>query len=216
MKRFFTALALLMVLASCGGKKEAAAPVPSSEPAASAPAKAAAPAATTAPTPDATPAGETKPAAEPQAVAASDNTMLYFYDDVLATDQPKKPSFELQTPKFAMTEDKVWQVERATAIAYGKDGSETRFIAEAGVFDENTKTAKLSGGVSVTFGTQKVALQDMTWTNETHSAVSENPVTVTDGETNLKAARMEYHADNKTLVLHNLSGTVSMKEAQQQ
>ncbi|MDZ4857715.1 MAG: LPS export ABC transporter periplasmic protein LptC [Candidatus Hydrogenedentes bacterium] len=164
--------------------------------------------------PDAAPVSTPGQIQEPEDFATIGNTTLRFFDDVLESDQPKTPTFELRAPKLSMTEDNVWVVEQATAVAFAEDGSETTFVAGAGRFDDNTKTAILSGGVNVTFGTQQVALQDMTWSNETHTASSSNPVTVTDGETRLEAASMEYHAHTKTLLLHGLSGTVSMKRAQ--
>ncbi len=163
------------------------------------------------------PAAETAAPAPPPAeenFATSGSTTLRFFENVLESDQPATATFELRAPKLSMTEDNVWIVEQATAVAFGEDGSETTFVAGTGRFDNNTKTASLAGGVSVTFGTQRVELTDMTWTNETRTAASQNPVVVTDGDTRLEAASMEYQAGTKTLLLRDLSGTVSMKGAQ--
>lgn len=57
-------------------------------------------------------------------------------------------------------------------------------------------------------------MQDVIWTNETMTAATQNPVVVSDGDTKLQAASMEYNTDTRTLALHNLSGAVSLAASQ--
>lgn len=203
MKRHYTILFAALVVAACGPSgKEANEPGP----------------------PAVSPALEssesTRPAAQPapelakipeDTVASSSGTKLRYFRDVLDSDQPQKPSFELEADRFSMTEDNVYVVEKATAVAYGKDGTETRFEAGGGEFDDNTKTTKLTGNVVCSMGTQRVEMQDVIWTNETQTAATPNPVVVSDGETKLQAQSMEYNTDTKTLRLPTLSGIVSTK-----
>ncbi|MCC6155536.1 MAG: LPS export ABC transporter periplasmic protein LptC, partial [Candidatus Hydrogenedentes bacterium] len=219
MKRNYMAFAAALLIAACGSSKEETSPTAPSATAAPAesastpapPAGATEPAtAATAPAPSA-PAGET--------VASSTGTKLRFFRDVLESDQPQKPSFELLAERFAMTVDQatgdnVYVVEKATAVAYGKDGTETRFEADGGTFNDTTKTTQLTGHVVCTTGTQRVEMQDVIWTNETMTAATQNPVIVSDGETKLQAGSMEYNTDTRTLSLHALSGAVSLASSE--
>lgn len=208
------AFAAALLIAACGPSEEekpGAAPDAAAAPAQSATTPAPAPAEQAAtPAPSET-AGET--------VASSTGTKLRFFRDVLESDQPQKPSFELLADRFAMTVDQttgdtVYVVEKATAVAYGKDGTETRFEADGGTFNDTTKTTQLSGHVVCTTGTQRVEMQDVIWTNETMTAATQNPVVVSDGDTKLQAASMEYNTDTRALSLHRLSGAVSLAGSQ--
>ncbi|NUM52552.1 MAG: LPS export ABC transporter periplasmic protein LptC [Candidatus Hydrogenedentes bacterium] len=195
MKRNYLIVCTALFVAACGSsEKVAEAPAASS---------AAAP-------PASEPAPPPMPAPE-DTVATSSGTKLRYFRDVLDSDQPQKPSFELEAERFSMTTDNVYFVEKATAVAYGQDGTETRFEAGGGEFDDNTKTTKLTGDVVCSMGTQRVEMQDVVWTNETQTAATPNRVIVSDGETRLQAASMEYNTDTKTLRLPNLSGVVSTK-----
>lgn len=216
MKLNYMAFAAALFIAACGSPKEKTSPTTPG--AAATPAESAATTttvatepATAAPAPAPSgPAGET--------VASSTGTKLRFFRDVLESDQPQKPSFELLAERFAMTVDQatgdnVYVVEKATAVAYGKDGTETRFEADGGTFNDTTKTTQLTGHVVCTTGTQRVEMQDVIWTNETMTAATQNPVIVSDGDTKLQAGSMEYNTDTRTLSLHNLTGAVSLASA---
>ena len=203
MKRNYMALCAAILIAACG---------PSNGPA-PAPATASTPTGPSAP-PAAGPPAPAETKLDEQTVASSSGTKLRYFRDVLDSDQPQTPSFELEAERFSMTADNLYIVEKATAIAYGKDGSQTKFEAGEGQFDENTKTTQLKGNAICTMGTQRVEMQDVIWTNETQTAATQNPVVVSDGETKLQAGSMEYNTDTKVLALHTLSGTVSMKGPQ--
>lgn len=193
------ALCAVLFVTACGpsaGPKAATPPAPT----------------TSTPGPDASASPpQTEAKADSSASASSSGTKLRYFRNVLDSDQPQKPSFEIEMERFSMTEDNVYVVEKAHAVAYGKDGSETIFEADGGQFDDNTKMTRLNGHVVCTMGTQRAEMQDATWTNETMTATTDNPVVVSDGETRLQAASMAYRTDSKELLLRALSGSVSMK-----
>ncbi|GMU93784.1 MAG: hypothetical protein AMXMBFR4_28420 [Candidatus Hydrogenedentota bacterium] len=178
-------------------------------------------AASTAPAESATfPGGTPEPGdvpapARPAAPAASDTvrlsgSKLTFFSDVLESDQPKTPTFEVSAPRLSMIEENIWVLEDATAVAYSADGDQTLFRAGTARFDDNAKAAELGGGVRISMGTQSVELTDVVWSNTERAARSANPVVVVDGDTRVEAAAMEYQARTKTLLLDKLSGAISM------
>ncbi len=152
----------------------------------------------------------TAPQEEP--VNMSGSISLKFYEPDVGDDQPRGATFEVSSPQSSMLEDGVWMLTPAKAIVYGKDGEETLFEADSARFDDNSKMASLEGSVSVNVGTQHVELEEMTWSNDGRVARSERPVKVVDDETQLTAAGMEYHAETRTLLLYDVTGSIRLNE----
>lgn len=145
-------------------------------------------------------------------VNMSGSISLKFFEPDIGDGQARGATFEVSSPQSSMLEDGVWALTSAKAIVYGKDGGQTLFEAGSAQFDDNSKTAMLKGGVTVEIGSQHVEMEEMTWSNENRVARSDRPVKVTDGETRLAATAMEYEADTKTLLLHGVTGTISLEE----
>lgn len=200
MRRWYCLLVAALLATGCGGPATTPEGAP---PASTTPGTATGPAASQAPP-------VRRAAARPEDMTLGGDMTLRFFENVLEADQPQRPTFEISSPRCAMTEENVWTLEEARATVYSKEREETRFFAAAAIFDQNAETASLSGGVTVEMGTQRVEIEDITWSNADRTARSSRPVTVTDGETRLSAAAMEFLADSQTLLLNQLTGVVAL------
>lgn len=139
---------------------------------------------------------------------------LRLFEPDLEGGESREASFEISSPQCSLLEDGVWALTPATAIIYGKDGEQTTFEAGSAEFNENADTASLRDGVTVDFGQQHVELADMMWSNADSLATSEDPLTLTDGETKLTAQGMEFHADSKILRMKGVTGTVNLQQGE--
>ena len=150
-------------------------------------------------------------AAQP-APAVGDQIELFLYNESPTAGAPDKPRFKVASTKFTRLDDNTFTFDGAHAVIYGKDQEETLLEAEQAKLDQVSKAAWLSGGVQLTRGTMNVKLEDVAWLNNEGRAVSDKPASVTDGRTQLDAARLEYYPDDHELVLHDVTGVLEMKE----
>lgn len=163
------------------------------------------------PAPPSQPSGESPQASTPfGAQPAMEGEMtLNLFAEGDATEETRGPSFTVKSPSCRRLPEGPWAFENAVATIDAKGESpDITLKAGRGVLDHETDQAKLEGGVEVQAGKMSISLSDIEWQNAKRTAVSQNPVTIISGETQLQASSMELQPDTKVLTLTDVTGTL--------
>ncbi len=134
---------------------------------------------------------------------------LAFYND-RADPGATHPSFVIKSPDFQRSDEGVWEAQRVAATIY-ENQSETRLQAGSARYDQNARTATLTGGVSFERGVQHADLEDLVWVNDERLARTDKPVRIAEPGRVLEAEKMEYHPDESRIVLYGMKGTIDLK-----
>lgn len=134
---------------------------------------------------------------------------LAFYND---RDDPgaTHPSFVLTSPNFQRSGEGLWEAQNVRATIY-EDQSETRIEAGSARYDQNRRTAELSGGVKFDRGTQRCEAEDLIWYNDERVARTERPVRLEEAGRTLQAEKMEFYPAESRIVLHEVRGVIALK-----
>lgn len=152
--------------------------------------------------------------------STSTNTMivegmnLIRYSDTLNENQELKPSFMLNAEhaKEITNENKSkhYEMTRPKAIIFTDDQEELNLHAESGVWNDDSETATLDGGVKL-FSTQlNLTMQSIVWDNKLRTARSDTPIKFNTDQTDLTASGLTLHPNTGQLILTNVSGTLRL------
>ena len=158
-----------------------------------------------------------EPAPDPGTSVGNDNatlsggTELAFWGKDVPPGVEQPPTFWVSADRFTLEEtggEKVWMLEGTTAMLAVPDGDDANIKAGRCRFDEASRTAELSGDVTVRMGAKTIELTDMIWLNEEGVARSDNKLTVADGPSRFEAEKMAFTPSKNELVLEQVLGTV--------
>ena len=137
---------------------------------------------------------------------------LRLYEGNPTAGETRRPTFWVHAEVFTLGEENVWLFEQAHAMIYGhgEKGSEITIDAGRGRFQEG-KAAYLKDGVTAQVGDMHIDLTDLEWINDERMARTDNPVSVTSPDSNMKASTLRLYPDQKQLLLTRVSGTVKLE-----
>lgn len=132
---------------------------------------------------------------------------FYLHDDAPTHGGARKPTFWVHAEEAALEEtENIWSLQQTRAVIYGEEESQVTLEATHGRLDQTNKTALLWGDVSVTAGAVSMELSEIEWDNEEGLARSDAPLTITDGETKLRADTLVLDPNRRTFVLTGVRG----------
>lgn len=193
MKRLAMVLLAASILAGCGTQRAQEPPSPAKD--ASAP----------------------PPAADETRKTATMTGINLYLHNMNATDgAAEKPAFWVQAEEFSQLDNGAWTFSKAHAVVYSPDeqGEDIAFDANSGEFKEEER-AYMNNGVTANVGTIRMDLQDIEWKNDTREALTENPVHLVDGKTELDAASLRILPDAQTFTLTKVKGVIQLKKEAQ-
>ena len=144
------------------------------------------------------------------AVPASGRMTEFFFYRADMAGIERRPSFVMRTPKVSITIEGEAVLEETEAEIYGRGDEVTTVWAEQGRFDQETKRATMEGAVVLQRGSMIIEMQDLTWSEETRVAQTDNPVRLVDEGAELHADNMVFDPDENALLLTNVVGGVDM------
>jgi len=135
-----------------------------------------------------------------------------LYDVTAGDGGEQRPVFTMRSPHFTMTPDGKHAARDAEAVIYGRprpDGTieaDTHLEFGDGAIDLEAGTAELRGGVVLKRGGMTIECEDLRWNNATRSVVTERPVALKAGQTDITAASMVYDLEAGQMVLYEMRG----------
>ncbi|MBI4558047.1 MAG: hypothetical protein HY706_10745 [Candidatus Hydrogenedentes bacterium] len=156
-------------------------------------------------------------AAQGPAVSGSGQVTLSFFDASALGGGAQLPTFRVTSQKCSMTPGGTWSLDKPRALIFSEGKENATLEAGYGEYvqareagEEPSERAFLREGVVLQVGTLRVELSDVEWKNAEKVARSNQPVLVTDQDTNLRAAALEYYPDTGRLVLTDVAGSLQL------
>jgi len=107
---------------------------------------------------------------------------------------------------------KTYTLQGVSGTIYGKDSKDFQLKADKGTYNENLKTITLEGSVIIQSGSMLIKTESVTWYNEEDILVSNSPVLLQNGETQLTAQSFKVNRAEKKIILQNSVGTIKTKD----
>lgn len=150
----------------------------------------------------------------PLVTMSSEGMKLVMYDQVPNGNDTGPPTFIIDADLGVALDDNSSKLTQPNAIIFTEDQEEIHLGAQAGVFDKQTETATLDGGVTLSSPRLHLTMESIVWDNLSRVGHSDVAIQLDTDWAGLTASGMTLTPETGTLIMTQVSGTITLGASQ--